>query len=398
MKITLPRKQLKEIATALSRITQKNTVPVLKCARFTLTNTALSITATNLEETLTYRTDPDTVTWAARDGEPGSFLCPVSELKGLAKDGGDNVTLVYADETLTAECNLGDQVIQRTLPFLPASEFPELPQTEADFHPADFSELLPKIQAALRSSSWDSTRYVLNSVFLNKDEQEIVGTDGRRLTAMPFGDLQLSESIIVPRTKTLESSLFAKTKTGEIGVFYEEAPVNARNAVPKGRLELRSECWHYSVKSVEGCYPPYRLAVPQFSALVPQIRFAPEDLPLAQSAIRRLTDRKDQPIVLYADPTRVCLLALTQEGKCGSHIRLPNSTCTGNEPVYCAVNRDFLLDAFRSGFSTLRFETDTKPVLFENDSGSIYVIMPMINTIQDDVAAYVERTLAKKTD
>ncbi|MDA0323190.1 MAG: DNA polymerase III subunit beta, partial [Verrucomicrobia bacterium] len=202
MKVTIPRKEIKEAVAGFGKIVSgKTTLPVLGCVRFD-NDKGVSAQVTDLDQYLRYRFAE------ARAVGDGAFVVPLAALKDLAKGSdGENVEIEAGDNGgISVTNHVGSHAVKRPLQGLDPEEWPQSP-AKTPTKPAE--GFLATYRRLVPFSSTDTTRHVLNSVYVEVAETgenpvTMVATDGRRLALWNTMCLPLAMSTIVPTTKFLQ--------------------------------------------------------------------------------------------------------------------------------------------------------------------------------------------------
>jgi DNA polymerase III sliding clamp (beta) subunit (PCNA family) len=111
MKITLARHEIKEAVAGLGRIVaNKTTLPILNCIRLDV-NGAVTVTATDLEQTARYEFAKGT------SSGTGSLIIPFQNLKDLVKGNDREQVEIEADNTETATVinHVGSLAVKKTV-------------------------------------------------------------------------------------------------------------------------------------------------------------------------------------------------------------------------------------------------------------------------------------------
>ena len=356
MKITIPKKELKEALINLSKVVSGNAaLPIINAVKISGTKDGIRVTGTNLEQTLVCKI-------SGGDGG-GAFIVNLKELKDYLKQGGTSTTVQFEDVgKKIAGLFYADNIpVIKQFTQFPLDEWPELQEVYNKGIKSD--TLFSKINQAVPSASKDSTRKVLQSVLIESDA--VIATNGKELVKLNCLT-GIKESTPIPVTKFLQSASFAKS-SGSIAV--QEV-----NGVMQCRLE--SDKWIYTTKCVDGTYPNYRQVIPKNSS--GYINLSDNDIEYLKKGIP-LLDCSDelQSIYLYADHLGVKILSADSESM-GNTLNV-NSAYLGLKHVAVSLDRNLILRALRLGFHRFEFMDGDcfAPITAKGNKGDLFIFMPL---------------------
>jgi DNA polymerase III sliding clamp (beta) subunit (PCNA family) len=380
MKITIPRSEIKEAVAGLGRIVaNKTTLPVLSCIRLDV-NGAVTLTATDLEQSARYQFGNATNTGT------GSLVIPFQALKDLAKGNDREQVEIETDtpESGTVINHVGSLAVKKTVCGTPLDEWPVTPETPAVEPVEGFLQTYRKL---VPFASSDITRYQLNSVYLDLNGKSdrpatMVATDGRRLTCCNSMVLPIELSTIVPLTKFLawpglggEQQIGIKTETVKV----KEGRKTVEHVEVKG-FGLTAGAWTYTCRTIDGSYPNWRQVIP--------------DAGLCKDNRITLTDddvgalRKILPTFPGHDASTPCITLLAglngalrvvgrgKDDKVDTVLDLQGGSKFEGKGAVC-LNREYLLDALNAGFRSFQFSDASSPVRGDDGHGGTHVLMPM---------------------
>ncbi len=201
---------LKEISVAQEIIASRNALSILSNVLLEADGDSLTIKATDLK--VSFETRIPVVI-----DVPGSTTVFCDKLLGILRtlpDGDVNFIQEEGDRlTITNGRNINFQ-----LHSISAEKFPEIPETAEDaFFTLPQKDFIDMIGQTIFAISDDETRYFMNGVFMEKEEDRLimVATDGRRLSYIsnaPEGRVPDFDGIIIP-PKVL--NLVRKLSSGE---------------------------------------------------------------------------------------------------------------------------------------------------------------------------------------
>jgi DNA polymerase III sliding clamp (beta) subunit (PCNA family) len=384
MQLTLSQSHLQRLTRGLTKIipARGSAMPALDQVRFRrVGGNNAEATGTNLEETLTLAL-PGTATG---DGGPDAFLCPIDELRRLAKDmsRGDAALLAALpgeSPRLDIILQVSGRNIRSNIDAMPVAEFPET-LVPAVGVPADVGTFLKAFRTVLPFASEDPTRALTNGVFWHEEARSLVATDGRRLSVLRLDGLSLGQDVILPPAKLLANGILEGAE-GTVGI-----------AMAGDRVHLDVTCgpWHYQARGLDGTYPNYQVVIPaDVGQFVATVEIAAADLALVRSAIPRLMTESNGVVHLCTVPGGAPFLvsAIADAGGGRGHVELANSRCRTDAMQVQAVNGSYLLECLEAGFLTLRLPADLSPWLCTGERPGLHCLMPM-NEQNQDVAAFV---------
>lgn len=243
------RAALKDVGDVVEK---RSAVPVLSNVLLTVTQTGLTLTATDLD------------TWGERyaplDGEadPMAITVEAATLRKIADKlpSEARVRLALQDGKLTVSAGR----TRFTLPTLPVEDFPMLPRRDWD---AEFEVAALYLEAALSTVgfavSTEETRYYLNGVLMHAPGGEVpdlrfAATDGHRLArgimALPEGAEALPDVIIPNKVVKVLRTLLSR----------HEGNVDVRVSRDGIRVEIGTTV--VQAKVIDGTFPDYTRVVP----------------------------------------------------------------------------------------------------------------------------------------
>ena len=180
MKTTIQRTLLLSALTqALPFVSTRTTLPILACVLLAARDGELTLTVTDLDNTLEFRI-------AADVSEPGTVCIPALTLRkavAAMKDG--TIALDGIAPRHGAPCDgfLRGEGTTIMLAGHDPDSFPLFPKPAEQSVPMDFADLCRRLRATQRFLSTDETRYMLLGFHFHVADESLmtVTTDGRRL-------------------------------------------------------------------------------------------------------------------------------------------------------------------------------------------------------------------------
>ena len=366
MQFCLPRSILKTALVPLRRIAGKKSGPPALRHLLIQVNAGAdgcgtaTFSSTNLETVLTFNTKVD-------EAVSGIACLPLDGLADALKGRGTKDPILIRVGKSSAEIRTPST--SRSGPLLALSSFPKLPPMPP-LAPAP-GVFFPNLLRASVFRSTDSSRPALNGVHMDHSGKTscLVATDGHRLITLPVGKLpaSLKKSATIPihqiPSKVLESgsSLLA--------------------GCDKGRFGFQAGSWQGSVKLQDINFPAWRQVLPETRAKG-QIDIPVNALEEIAAQLKALAVKKEQEeaLALISDGRRLAVRYHESDTDKKRSAAIPRCSLKG-QAVEAVVNRQFLLDALRSGFNTIRIADPQEPLdLRSQVAGERVVIMPLRHT------------------
>jgi len=351
---------------------KRMTLPVLGCVRLqSIAPAILEMAATDLDVTLAVRLTSRT------QSNSTTLLVPYNELNHITKTCGpeDHIEVHSGSDSkhVILKCPVGGQWVEHRLDTCPVDEFPPLPDFTGESIPmAD--AVRENILAALECASADSTRLILNSVYVDisqADSHCVVGTDGRQLFAANSFHLALAESLIIPAHKFLEWKGFS----GDGAWNIQTLPANT-GSTP--RFQITSERWRFIANSIEGPYPNWRHVIPEPSSFKTHIAFHPREQDVLAQTIRRLPCHSEEFHTVGLEKRRqsLRLLGRSRQELPWTKVEVPIDAISGPD-VTIYVDRQRLLRALRFGLNRLEIIDGITALRATDGKGRQMILMPL---------------------
>ena len=363
MKLIIPRSELKEALSGLSKVVnQRAPVPILACVRLDAEGQSVRLTGTSIDQTAVYA-----ITVAEPVPTPVSALIPIDALQAVLKTAqGPDILIESGGDALTITATVAGQEIGRRIETADLKDWPTLPSA-VETKPVD-PNFLEQFRRVATFASADDSRPLLRAAFLDVDAKaghRIVATDSRRLTVLPCGILPLAESVIVPSSRFLNwSRLEGETRIG----------------AGKDLFTLRCGRWTYSTKTVIGTFPRYTQVIPDFGKDATNLELSPEDVQVLVRALPGMPGNEGANgtfvLRMAANLVRVCSKQDAQSPEAA--IRLEKSVCNG-ATVSVGLDRRFFREALLAGFDRWQVRDSTSPLVGHTKANVLacHVLMPV---------------------
>ncbi|RUO30895.1 DNA polymerase III subunit beta [Aliidiomarina sedimenti] len=354
---------LKPLQVVSGAVERRHTLPILSNVLIRVSSDELRMTGTDLEVELVSKVSLE----GAVEGEA---TVPAKKLLDIVRS-------LPEGHDVKLESN-GDKIILRsgrskfTLSSLPASEFPDIDEWEAEvtFELAR-GELKHLMERTHFSMANQDVRYYLNGMLfeVNDNQLRTVATDGHRLA---MAGMQLEQSglpqrqVIVPRKGVTELMRLLEQDDQLIQV-----------AIGQNHIRIRSEGMVFTSKLLDGRFPDYRRVLPQGGD-----KTVIADKDLLRSACARasiLSNEKFRGVRLNLSSGELALTANNPE----------------QEQAEEAIEVDYQGDALEVGFNVtyvldvlssiqgeqVKFtlsDANSSALVEDNaDDSALYVVMPM---------------------
>jgi DNA polymerase-3 subunit beta len=232
----------KQLAVALGNlkplISARNTLPILSCVHIGTDKGRLRIAATNLDEYAIELVDAD--------GELESVCVNFWHLSMAIS--GKETEITMAKKGVAIKCG-DDETILGTQE---SSEFPEvMAMKDAKTHGVSCPDLAASIKSVGWAASTDTTRYILNSVYIVSKAKslDVISTNGREL-AIASTPLIGSEFDFVFPSPFISNFVNALARPGAI------------LSTTENHASVTHDAGQYVSKLVEGNYPNYKMVIP----------------------------------------------------------------------------------------------------------------------------------------
>ena len=370
MKVTIERSALaKALGHVQSVVERRNTIPILSNVLLQAENSALTLTATDLDIEVSEEAPAD----VADGGATTVSALTLFEIVKRLPDGAQ-VRLELAGEEGRLQVSAGRS--QFALAVLPADDFPSLTgddlETRFSMPTDDLSRLLHKTRFAM---SQEETRYYLNGVYFHAHTDgdapllRAAATDGHRLARLdaPLPDGAASmPGIIVPRKAIAELSR-----------LLEDADENVEIAVSPAKIRFGFGPGRLTSKLIDGSFPDYERVIPKDNTNV--LRVETKDFAQAVDRVSTVSADRTRSVKLALEADNLRLTVNNPEA--GSALE-ELSVDYGGDAIEIGFNARYLLDVAQQvdgETATFRLADPSSPTVIvdEEDTRALYVLMPL---------------------
>jgi hypothetical protein len=344
-------------------------------------NGAVTMTATDLDQTARYTFDGSTATGT------GALIIPFQSLKDLTKGHDRELIEIEADtpEAATIINHVGSMAVKKTVYGTPLDEWPVIPESQATKPAEGFLETFRRL---LPFASEDPTRHMLSGICVDvkgKGERPVtmVATDGRRLTSCNSMCLPLDRTTVIPSSRFLAWAGL-QGETQEIGIKTEMVKEKeGKKTVERAEVKefgLKTGPWTYSCRTIAGSYPNWRQVIPDLEYCKDNsITLTDEDVESLRKILPTFPGHEvDTPsITLGAGPEGAVQIAgRGKNDKAATTLDLTGGSRFEGKSRTC-LNREFLLDALNAGFRSYMFTDGNSPIRGDDGHGGTHCLMPM---------------------
>lgn len=358
---TEKRAFLRALASAVSVIERRNTIPILSNVHLDVGSEGLTVKASDMDIETTDRI-------AANASRAGSTTVHGAMLHDIVKRMPDGAIISFDAADGTATIKAGRSKFQ--LPTLPAEDYPVMAsssyQSEFEVGAPALDRLFGKSKFA---ASTEETKYYLNGVFLHRkgDALRAVATDGHRLAqievAAPEGMGEIP-GVIVPR----------KTVDRLIGIL-KDATGNVHVSVSETKIRVSTDTVSIVSKVIEGSFPDYERVIPRNAGM----KFSVDAVAMRASMERVssvLNDRTNA-IKVEISSDNVTMSASGPSGSATDQIE----TGYDGKDIMFGFNGKYMVEIMNNVEDLATFECDGQGgaiiIRDSDDVGALFVCMPM---------------------
>lgn len=358
--------QREHLLTALTRASvaaaQKTTIPALSYARFQVTETHASITATDLEQQIT-----ETIEITGH--EAGDFLLPVSQVLDIAKRIPKGAEIDIRSSGNTA-ITIKSGRYHTTLVVLDPSDFPEYASGEYDCSfTVAAGDLKNAMQAVQFAISTEETRYYLGGIHIHTDGDKLkfVATDGHRLglsrIVKPEMTGELPGGVILPR-----SAVANVLKLLDVA---DTVRVSLNNSLARFEFGFCT----METKLIDGSFPDYERIIPRNNTSILTVSAA--SLDATTQRVAAVSKEKTRPVKFNMNGET---LNLTCQSDGDAATDSLDVTWTG-EPMEIGFQARYISDVLTQirGNAICAFADSSAPVLISDDANPDvrFIVMPI---------------------
>ncbi|MBL6772014.1 MAG: DNA polymerase III subunit beta [Alphaproteobacteria bacterium] len=370
MDLRIERQSLmRSLSHVQSVVERRNTIPILSNVLIECGDGAVTLTATDMDLTLTETTGASVLT-------SGAVTAPAHMLFDIVRKLPDGVEVRLTKSDGSDRMTLTAGKARFELSTLPREDYPALDGVDLPISfemPAE--ELKTLIERTRFAISTEETRYYLNGIYLHAMGEgasavlRAVATDGHRLarfeTVLPTGAADMP-GVIIPR-KTV----------GELVKLLDDSDESVRIALSDSRIEFRFSDVTLSSKLIDGTFPDYERVIPTQNdkpMTVDKASFAQ-----AVDRVSTIASAESRAVKLSATSGRLNLSANSPDrGQASEDIDVDY----GATDIEIGFNARYLLDiATQLSGETAEFvfaDAGSPTLVKDRDNAAVlYVLMPM---------------------
>ena len=370
MRVTLEQSNLMKSLGHVHRVVERrNTIPILSNVLLRADGNSLHLKATDLDLEVFEKT-PAVVEQAGATTVPAYMLYEI--VRKLP--GGSEVMLSIDSDSSTLKITSGRSNF--TLQMLPVEDFPDI--SAGDFSHSftmatgEIRKLIEHTQFAI---STEETRYYLNGIFLHTVEEDgetllrAVATDGHRLAR--------SQSTAPDGAEGMPGIIIPRKTVGEVQRLVEDPDAAVMVELSDSKIRMSVGETVLTSKLIDGTFPDYNRVIPTGND---------KELLLDRQTFAKAVDRVS---TISSERGRAVKLQLS-EGQMVLSVNNPDSG-TAEEEIAVGYSAEALDVGFNSRYllditnqltgdeAKFMLSDPGSPTLIHdsNESGAIYVLMPM---------------------
>ncbi|MDJ0613208.1 MAG: DNA polymerase III subunit beta [Rhizobiaceae bacterium] len=370
MRVTLEQSSLMKSLGHVHRVVERrNTIPILSNVLLRADGNSLHLKATDLDLEVFEKT-PAVVEQAGATTVPAYMLYEI--VRKLP--GGSEVMLSIDADSSTLKITSGRSNF--TLQMLPVEDFPDISTGEFSHSftmaTGEIRKLIEHTQFAI---STEETRYYLNGIFLHTVEEEgetllrAVATDGHRLAR--------SQSMAPDGAAGMPGIIIPRKTVGEVQRLVEDPDAAVMVELSDSKIRMSVGETVLTSKLIDGTFPDYNRVIPTGND---------KELILDRETFAKAVDRVS---TISSERGRAVKLQLS-DGQMVLSVNNPDSG-TAEEEIAVGYSSDALDVGFNSRYllditnqlsgdeAKFMLSDPGSPTLIHdtNESGAIYVLMPM---------------------
>lgn len=291
------------------------------------------------------------------------ILVPFDTLSEVAKNA-DALSEVQIEpgEKPLVRYHASGAVLELPFAYLDIAEYPSIPEARGEPIPLP-AGVLTAMSEALTCASSDTSRYILNSVYL--DAHAVVATDGRQLYRRNSLDLPMPQGAIIPSSPV--PSLLPHDLSADLCLWTEHERPYA---------QITTGSWHWITKLVEGNFPQYQQVIPQLENYPGHVRISDADAHRIISVAPKLPGFKDRDSKVVLSVSTSGATLRTPAGLPKVQLALDRSEVVSPSTDEVAFNSRYLISALQMGLRELRTRDAVSPLMM-TDGNRIHLWMPL---------------------
>jgi DNA polymerase III sliding clamp (beta) subunit (PCNA family) len=367
--IELPVAELKMALPGLAKIIgRKTTLPVLSAVRVARdSNGTLTLQGTDLDSTATFTLKDKS------EGPATQMLVPLDRLQKAVKqtNGKVELSLSKKDEVIIRSF-WRDTPMEEKIGVPYNDDWPKQVIVEAE--PVKLTEHFRNtFRNAMECASEDSSRAVINSVYLDVDDKKghyVVATDGRHLFSANSFAFDFKQSVIIPTRKFLawtgwwtegDATLAIKPPTKSSEITW---------------LQFKAEQWTFLTRGQDQPFPKWKNVVPNDEYRT-TITIPDQAITAVLQVLARLPGEDDynKGVKLNASTNTLVLSGFNKEQSQTVAVPLIEAQVKGLSSVV-SLNREYMIRALKFGLNEINIVDEMSPIVFKSQ-GRKMIVMPL---------------------
>ncbi|MDR0323660.1 MAG: DNA polymerase III subunit beta [Treponema sp.] len=354
---------LKEIFIAQEIISSKNAILILSNIYLEASNNSLIIKAKDMKVNFKTEVPVNVIENGATTVYGDKFLgiissFPYDEIEFSQKE---NIVIIKPANQKKPEYKLKSMASEK---------FPEIPVSSSPFFEMPIKDFREMVQQSVFAVSDDETRYFMNGVYMEKNEDSIkmVATDGRRLAFVAKkADKKIDDfqGIIIP-PKILNTIIKRSGDEGLISISLNDK-----------MIFINFASYQFSSVLIEGAFPNYKKVIPESQDLFLSVRR--DEMLNVLRRVSLMVEKKSHRVYLEIAPGKMSVSS--EESEIGTvEDEIPCKY--DGEEVKIALNYRYLEEPFKAMTDDeikIRFSSATKAITIEPvpPKDFFHIVMPM---------------------
>jgi DNA polymerase-3 subunit beta len=364
MNIECTKEKLARALSKVEKITAKNiTLPVLSCVLLDVSDSVLTIKATNLDLGIE-------ISLPVKMNKPGKVAVPGTILNNFISNisGDKNVVL----ETISGNLKVSTKHSESIIKTFSVDDFPNIPKV-SDEKPIVFptTDFLKGLRSVMYAASTSTIRPVLSSVFIYPDDEMMffVSTDSFRLA---------EEKIKVKKNKDFGQILIPFKNISEIIRILEDIREDIEVYLNKNQIAFKYGEMYLTSRVIDGTFPDYKQLIPKETKT--EVTVLKQDLVSALKISNIFSDKFSQ-VTFNVSPASKKFEIKTKNMDIGENVSQLDAILSGDE-INLSFNLKYIVDCFQSINSdsvALSFSDNNRPMIIKgvSDKNFTYLVMPM---------------------
>lgn len=367
--IELPVAELKMALPGLAKIIgRKTTLPVLSAVRVTRDQAGLiTLQGTDLDSTATFTLKDKS------EGPATQLLVPLERLQKAVKqtNGKVELSLSTKDEVLVRTF-WRDTPMEEKISVPYHDDWPKQPEVAS--HPVKLTKhFRTTFKEAMECASEDSSRAVINSVYLDVDDQKghyVVATDGRHLFSANSFAFDFKQSVIIPTRKFLAWHGWWTEGEGTLAI---KPPTKSTETT---WLQFTAGEWTFLTRGQDQPFPKWKNCVPNDECRT-TVTIPEQAIGGVLEVLARLPglDDHNNGVHLNASTSTFVLTGRDKDQAQAVSVPIVEAQIEGL-PSGVTLNREYMIRALKFGLNEINLVDALSPIVFKA-AGRKMIVMPL---------------------